>query len=349
MIGHAAWTEGIVHKPYKRQLDSAQLSAVMAGAGIDPSLIRSWDELTEGLFNTAYRIELGDGRTFVLKVSPSSDTPLLTYEHGIMATEAMFYQAAATAGTPVPRVVHTDYTHRIVDSDLLLMTHCPGRSWYSQRNHIAETDRARLRGDLGGMVAALHRITGHGFGYPTQSVAPLSASWREAFTAMVDTVLADAAKFGATLPRIAAEITAVLAAHASALEEVTTPVLVHFDLWDGNILVDMATPTPTIGGLIDGERAMWADPLADFISLALFRDIEQDNAFLNGYRTAGGEVTFDAHARQRLSMYRSYLYLIMLTEAVPRGTTGTEHDTTTNLVTTKLLSELAALTASIPS
>lgn len=331
--------------PYKQQLDTAQLRGLLAGAGIDPAMIRSWDELTEGLFNTAYRIELADGNVFVLKVSPASDMPLLTYEHGIMATEAMFYQAAATAGVPVPQVVHIDYTHRVVDSDVLLMSHCPGRSWYSQRDHIGPTDRARLRGDLGAMVAALHTITGRGFGYPAQSVAPLSASWREAFTAMVDTVLADAGKFDAALPRPASEIAEVFTAHASLLDDVATPALVHFDLWDGNILVDMSASTPTIGGLIDGERAMWADPLADFVSLALFRDIEQDSAFLNGYRAAGGQVTFDSHARQRLSLYRSYLYLIMLTEAVPRGTTGSEHDSLTNLVTAELLSELAALTA----
>ena len=336
-------------KPYKQHLDAAQLSAVIEGAGIDPSRIRSSVELTEGLFNTAYRIDLADETILVLKVSPSADMPLLSYEHGIMATEAMFYQAASTSGVPVPRVVHTDFTHDIVDSDVLLMTYCAGHSWYSQRDRIGEGDHARLRADLGGMVAALHGITGPGFGYPAESVARLSASWREAFTAMIHTVLADAAKFGASLPRPANEIADLLAAHAAGLDEVTTPALVHFDLWEGNILIDMTTPAPTIGGLIDGERAMWADPLADFVSLALFRDIEQDTAFLDGYRVAGGRVTLDADARQRLSMYRVYLYLIMLTEAVPRGTSGSEQDATTNLVTSKLLSELAALAASTPS
>lgn len=333
--------------PYKQQLDAAQLRGLLAAAGIDPATIRSSDELTEGLFNTAYRIELAGGRILVLKVSPSSGMPCLTYEHDIMATEAMFYQAALTSGVPVPRVVHTDFTHRMVDSDVLLMSHVPGRSWYSQRDSIGPTDRARLRGDLGGMVAALHGIAGPGFGYPAQSVAPLSRSWREAFTAMVDAVLADARTFAVTLPRPAGEIADVIAAHAQVLDEVTTPALVHFDLWDGNILVDMTAPTPTIGGLIDGERAMWADPLADFVSLALFREIEQDSAFLNGYQAAGGQVTLDPRARQRLSMYRSYLYLIMLAETGPRGTPA--DDDTVKLVTTKLLSELSALTTSIPS
>jgi hypothetical protein len=107
----------------------------------------------------------------------------------------------------------------------------------------------------------------------------------------------------------------------------------------------MTAPTPTIGGLIDGEGAMWTDPLAHFVSLALFGDIQHDSEFLKGHRAAGGHVTSHPHTRQRLSLYRSYLYQIILTEAVPRWTTGAGRDNLTNLVTAKLLSELAALTA----
>jgi hypothetical protein len=47
-------------------------------------------------------------------------------------------------------------------------------------------------------------------------------------------------------------------------------------------------------------------------------DIEQDAAFLRGYRDEGGKVAFDAADRERLALYRAYLYLIMWIEAVPR-------------------------------
>ncbi len=105
-----------------------------------------------------------------------------------------------------------------------------------------------------------------------------------------------------------------------ALDEVTTPRLVHFDLWNGNILVDRpAGQGPRIGGLIDGERMFWGDPLADFVSLALLGDIRRDQAFLAGYREAGGRAEFDAPARLRLALYRTYLYLIMVAETVPRA------------------------------
>lgn len=116
------------------------------------------------------------------------------------------------------------------------------------------------------------------------------------------------------------------------LDEVQTPVLVHFDLWDGNILVDAGQGAPRVGGLIDAERAFWGDPLAEFVSLALFADIEDDAAFLRGYRAAGATVTFDAAARLRLSLYRVYLYLIMWVEAVPRKSSAARRDRLRQLV-----------------
>jgi aminoglycoside phosphotransferase (APT) family kinase protein len=136
---------------------------------------------------------------------------------------------------------------------------------------------------------------------------------------MVNAILADAETFAVTLPASIAAIREWFDARAAVLDEVTTPALVHFDLWDGNILVESGSAGLRIGALIDGERAFWGDPLAEFVSLALYGDIEGDTAFLRGYRDGGGTVTFDFAARQRLSLYRAYLYLIMWVETVPRG------------------------------
>lgn len=69
----------------------------------------------------------------------------------------------------------------------------------------------------------------------------------------------------------------------------------------------------------------WGDPLADFVSLALLDDIEKDRDFLAGYQEGGGRAEFTDPARRRLALYRSYLYLIMLTETIPRDM-GDEHD-----------------------
>lgn len=70
------------------------------------------------------------------------------------------------------------------------------------------------------------------------------------------------------------------------------------------------------------SESLASDPLAEMVSLALFGEIGDDPAFVDGYRAAGGALVLDGRARQRLALYRSYLYLIMLVEAVPRGAEG---------------------------
>ncbi|MBP2325225.1 aminoglycoside phosphotransferase (APT) family kinase protein [Kibdelosporangium banguiense] len=291
------------HK-YRRRLDREDLGRVLTESGVDCGGVREWSELTEASYNTAYRIKLTDGTGLVLKVAPDPEAPALTYEHGLMRTEAEFYRAAL-GKAPVPEVVH------ISGNEFLLMTELPGANWFGQRSAI--TEPAGLRTELGRHVAALHEITGPGFGYPQNRLLP---GWRAAFTAMMADILADAERYEAPLP--IAEIRGLVHANEHLLDAVRTPVLVHFDLWDGNILVHDGR----ISGLVDGERAMWADPVAEFVSLALFGDIEQDQAFFDGY----GPFEFTGDIRRRLAMYRCYLFLIMIVEGMPRGYQGARHE-----------------------
>ena len=298
---------------------TARLRAALAGAGI------SWDQvagsrlLTGGTFNAVHLVSLADGTRLVVKIPPAAGTPLLRYERqGILATEALYYQLAGECrDVTVPDVVAVDTADAA--GGYLVMTECPGTPWPQLAPPPAGSERDELRAVLGGQVARLHTITGTGFGYPSGSVGPLRETWRAAFLDMVNAVLADAETFAVTLPRPIADILEWFNARAVALDEVTTPVLVHFDLWDGNILVESGPAGHRIGALIDAERAFWGDPLAEFVSLALYGDIELDTAFLAGYRGAGGAITFDIAARRRLSLYRAYLYLIMWVETAPRG------------------------------
>lgn len=308
-----------------------RLDQVLAAAGVDTGAVKSWTRLGDANFNSAYRIRMTDGDGFVLKIAPDPTGPAMTYEHDIMRTEALFYRRAA--GTvPVPEVVHTDFTRQVVDSDVLLMTELPGANWYAQREQVGDEERTRLRTELGGVVAALHRVTGDGFGYPN---GELAADWRTAFTAMLADVLTDAERFDAPLPWPHDRIRAAVARDTDVLTEVTVPVLVHYDLWAGNILVDGGRIT----GLVDGERAFWGDPLAEMVSLALFGSIADDAAFLAGY----GGIDFTDSARRRLALYRTYLYLIMLIEGAPRGYSGPDRAALEQITALHLRKALAEL------
>jgi aminoglycoside phosphotransferase (APT) family kinase protein len=297
----------------------AVVAAVLAAAGIaDRDAVRV-TPLTGGTYNTVMRVALADGRDWVIKVPPAVDVPGLRYERGLLRGEATFYGAAAAAGVPVPEVVSTVFDAAPPAVPHLIMTACPGVPWHEHGEALAGSEEHQLRHAVGRNVARLHRVSGPGFGYPAQPLGPLSATWREAFTGMTDAVLADAIRYRARLPESADRIKRILHAASDVLDDVTRPALVHFDLWRGNLLVEGRDGGFGLSGVIDGERMFWGDPAADFVSLALFDDIERDEDFLAGYAAGGGRVDFDAAVRLRLALYRCYLYLIMTVESVPRG------------------------------
>jgi aminoglycoside phosphotransferase (APT) family kinase protein len=293
----------------KRQLDRAALHQLLKEAGVEPH--PDVTELTEGTFNTVYRI----GPDLILKLSPDPTAPVLTYEHDLIHTEAMFYEAAR-GKAPVPEVVHTG-------ADYLLMTALPGTTMQG----VPSDQRPALRRQLGGIVSTLHEVTGPGFGYPQKG---LVATWSQAFVSMVDDVLADASRFAVELPRPAEQIRQLVLGRLDLLDEVQSPRLIHFDLWDGNILVEGGRIT----GLVDGERAFWGDPVAEFVSLTLFNP-SVDAELLAGY----GEIELG----ETLGLYRIYLYLIMLIEGTPRGYEGPDHEAMVKLVLRHLTRELNRL------
>ncbi|MCQ9130921.1 phosphotransferase family protein [Streptomyces hilarionis] len=290
----------------------ARARGVLEAAGIAPDRLARLRPLGGGTYNTVEELGLSDGSRCVLKVEP--DAVGLSHESRLLVGEAQFCRGAAEAGVAAPRVL-------VLDGPCLLMTMCPGDPW---DDSLSAAEQVPLRAELGRQVARLHEVTGPGFGCPTGALGPLAPDWRTAFTTMFDALLDDARRYDPPLPLPVDEVAAVVRTAGDVLDEVAVARLVHFDLWPGNVLVDRAGGAPRLGGLIDGERMFWGDPLADFVSLALLGDIGKDEAFLQGYREAGGRAVFGASARVRLALYRAYLYLIMLTETVPRAA-GPEH------------------------
>ena len=63
----------------------------------------------------------------------------------------------------------------------------------------------------------------------------------------------------------------------------------------------------------------WGDPLFEMASLALFDEIERDDALLRGYaEERGAALVFDDVVRTRIALAQLYLYLIMWIEPAPR-------------------------------
>ncbi|MEV4200419.1 phosphotransferase family protein [Micromonospora globbae] len=313
------------HSPTQRRLTPDEVARlVRASFGPGPA-VADCGPLGGGGFAAVWWVRLDDGREAVLKVAPPPDARLLRYERDLCAAEARYFRlvAAHAPRVPVPPLLHHGADPAY--GEWLVMGLLPGRS-LADLAADGGMDDGPARFDSGVALAALHTVTGARFGYD-DAHRPSGATWREAFGAMVDALLADAADWDVRLPAAPEWIRALVGRHAPALDAVRRPALLHFDGWDGNVL---AAPGPDgrlrLTGLVDGERFLYGDPLMDLVSPLLLRKVEDepDHPVLRGYRSAA-PLDLDAAAARRLSLYRMYLYLLMVVEMPSRGMTPDSH------------------------
>ncbi|MEV6041629.1 aminoglycoside phosphotransferase family protein [Nonomuraea sp. NPDC052116] len=274
------------------------------------------EEITHGWFNVIYRIRLRDGRQVVLKIAPPGDVAVLTREQNMMRNElAAMALVRDRTGVPVPRVDHADLSRELIDADYFFMEYVDADNFglaAADGRLTAEVVTAAGR-QLGALNRELNSIVGPHFG-PLEG--PGSATWREAFTTMIEDTLTDGAHVQVDIGWDYDEIRAVLAKNASVLDAVTEPRFIEVDLWTKNSMIRDGQ----IVSILDHERAVYGDPLMEAgltgIDLPVFGD---PTDFMQGYGL--GELSEAQRVRRRL--YSLYLAVIMIVETKYRGHTDT--------------------------
>lgn len=291
----------------QRTLSLDTLTRLVAPVGVLVDATR----LTGGSFATTYRVALADGQRVVVKSAPAASGTLFTSERDLVRTEALVYALGAEhPGLLTPRLLHTDFSRTLTPGDVVVAAHLDGVPWTAAGFTADDPRLTRAQEDLGALLPRFGTLTGEVFGYP-QSPALQAPTWRAAFTAVVEAVLADATRCGAEVPTD--RVRAALARHGATLDEVTVPRLVHTDLWPGNLFVDPATGALT--GVIDPERALWGDPLLELVGA------DPDDVGLPAAVTGGFDTTSPG-PRTRLLLGRMWLALVMTTEVTLRAYSG---------------------------
>lgn len=219
------------------------------------------EKMTGGMFATTFKVRLEDGAEYIVKTAPSDTSSLLSYEHGIIGTERDVY--ALGAGRPallMPQVVHTDFSREHVDGDVLIVSVLEGMPWnVLAEKSVVRWDEPVTERDRGAYFARLHTVIGPRFGYP--ALPTLQAdSWATAFGLMLRAILDDAARWEVDLPLD--DMWALFEQHEGELAVVTRPHLIHMDVWQANVFLDQNS---RIIGMLDTERAIFGDPLLDFV------------------------------------------------------------------------------------
>jgi aminoglycoside phosphotransferase (APT) family kinase protein len=271
--------------------------------------ISSFSELVDGYFNAAYKIVLADGLACVLKVAPPAEVRVLRYEHDLMRAEvAALRLARAHTEMPAPDVLFDDNSGSIIASHYFLMDFMPGTPYNQIKKSLSGEEQRSIERGAGRLLRQFNEIGGPSFGYLAHPDSE-GCTWRTVFRGMMAGVLADGVDRQVNLPLPYEQLAQGLARHYDVLQEIVLPRLVHWDLWDGNILVDGDPKRVT--GVIDFERSLWGDPLME----VNFGGLTVSEAFLEGYGLS--MLQTDAQQRRK-SLYKVYLYLIMVIECYYR-------------------------------
>lgn len=267
-------------------------------------------ELRDGWFNAAYRLRLADGRAIILKIAPPSDADVLQYEKQIMATEvAAMRLVRQNPAIPVPEIFFFDRARDLCDSDYFFMEQIAADNLEHVSAELDPERRAAVERHIGAIIREINGFTGSYFGYDGNPDLRAS-TWRAAFTAIVESVLEDGIRKNVVCDYSYEQIRAAVLKHAPALDDVTTPRLVHWDAWNPNFFVK----DDRVVGIIDFERALWADPLmeAQFRPLAFGPGVTDS---MRGY----GKTAFTAEEQRRCWLYSLHLALVMHIECAYRN------------------------------
>jgi aminoglycoside phosphotransferase (APT) family kinase protein len=264
--------------------------------------IAALEELTEGFFNVAYGILLTDGSEVILKIAPSGDSAVMTYEMNIMFSEVdSMKKVAEDTDVPVAEIIYYDNSHIICDSDYFFMKKLKGKSFNACMESMTQEQKDTIFRQMGGYTASINRVKGNKFGYYGQPDKQ-GEHWFPVFRDMLCDTYNDADRMNIDIKVPKDTLLSLLDRDREVFEQVKVPSLVHWDIWAGNVFIDEDRVT----GLIDFERCLWADELME----VGFRTCFEEKAFFEGYGITG--LNRDQLIRAR--WYDIFLFLISCLE-----------------------------------
>lgn len=279
----------------------------MALAAFPNKRMESCTELTEGMCNAAYLVHFTDGSRSVLKIAPADKKGLMSNEVGLMDAEVSAMRIVRGNGAVrVADVQYYDRSRTVCDSSYFFMEMLEGQSYVTVKDQFTEEEQAVIHHEIGVAERKITSIAGEKFGLLGEEGCRYHSLY-DFVLHLISNVISDAKRKNIAAGVPFEEILAGLQADRRIFEEVTQPVLVHWDMWEGNIFVK----EKHISGIIDWERAMWGEALMD----DRFRRHTRTPQFLKGY----GKEYFTAAEMRRIHWYDVFLYLTMMTEGAFRG------------------------------
>ncbi|WP_327103677.1 non-ribosomal peptide synthetase [Nonomuraea glycinis] len=280
-----AWSAPAFAKALTMPLSAAKASELL-GEPVEKVLLR-----TGGEISAVYEVRTGD-RELIVKLYPGLFTER-------MRKERQVYELLGGTGAAAPDVVRADDSRRDLPQAYLIMTKVAGRPLSQVSAGLDRETVERLYREMGRLLRTVHSV-------PVPAFGPLDGVPEPTNDAYVggqfELKAAHFAEFGGD-PALHAALVARLRADRHLLARRTTPVLLHHDFHERNVMVAERAGRWELTGLIDVENALGGDPLMDLARTDYFAvrdDPLRRRALYEGYGDLPGDLA------ERLAFYRLY-------------------------------------------
>ena len=279
----------------KNWISEEQIQQMTDQALGHPVAIQNIKRLSGGFCSAVYLVETAEEK-MVLKLASGTGVKVMRNEVKYIPTEAeMLKLFQERLDIPMPKLLFYDDSGEICDVPYFFMSYLDGVPLCDDQT-ITDAQRADVKKEMGVITRKICSLKADIFGIPNipESYCKKNSDF---INLLFDWLLCDAEEKGIAIPGItSADLKKLIRKYGKELDEVTGPVYVHTDTWDGNLLIKNGKLT----GLIDYAAVLWADPLLshDFHD---FGDVPNPY-FLQGY----GKIEFTQNEKIRIQIYREY-------------------------------------------
>ncbi len=218
-----------------------------------------------GLFNTAYRVDLGNGGRVVLRIAPPRNKRLLGVEEQLLRREVYITKQLSGYNLFLPKVLSCDFSGKLIDRDYAICEFKEGPNAFYHQRYLTSAQLDYLYGELGEYASRIHSVENieRWFGYPLP-FTPLKIWWSFIKQYMLSLEQDMQGHPYLSLPENCS-LRVIVEKMMPLLEEVKVPMLIHGDLWLKNILIQKQGERYKISAILDWDRSLWGDPYFEWI------------------------------------------------------------------------------------
>lgn len=256
------------------QEDSIILKMVQEGLKCNDKVINV-SLLKGGMKNAVYLIQTENDK-FVLKIAPENEEKMLTFERNTMEWEANTLKIMEQHNIPSPRLLCFDKSGSICKVPYIFMTYIQGKTLSSQRGNLTPIELENIEFEIGKISSRICDIKGDKLYVP--SFAKKFTDNFELVLTLYNSLMEDADRINLKINGFDNfEFLNLLKYFKKQLNNVNNICYAHYDLWDGNVLIE----NNKITGIVDFADVYIADELMTFY----FHDIHQkiSESFLMGF------------------------------------------------------------------